>query len=398
MGTQFQNVFLVQCTSTKGRHQTYKYCSLFVKGILVRLDMIKRFFKPQTSSGSTSNSLSLSSPSCPVVNDNVNSSQPSHKDIILDQNLLKPNLGIERLNAHVSEVNSVHNRCFKMMLNLSNQAQSILTSFDKQSEKTKSEYRVRLNTSIDVARYLLKEGMSFRGHDEREASTRRGNFLDLLKWGSFKRREMLRDDQAEKLEELLVLGEIHTGSGLNQELGLQRADQDIVSAMKLVGFAKRQLQDMRDSRWNSLIKDVSLFCVKHSIVISEMNMNYVRGKSKRKKSSGTYSYNLRAEVFYAIIDLQLSELNNHFNKVNIDLLLSMASLSRDNSFVNYDKDKIMKLATHYPNEFTDSMLEDLSFELEIYIDYVREAGNEFSNLKRLGDLSETLVKTNLHMT
>ncbi|XP_070039896.1 uncharacterized protein [Nicotiana tomentosiformis] len=308
------------------------------------------------------------------------------------------NKGIERLNAHVSEVNSVHNRCFKMMLNLSNQAQSILTSFDKQSEKTKSEYRVRLNTSIDVARYLLKEGMSFRGHDEREASTRRGNFLDLLKWSSFKRREMLRDDQAEKLEELLVLGEIHTGSGLNQELGLQRADQDIVSAMKLVGFAKRQLQDMRDSRWNSLIKDVSLFCVKHSIVIPEMNMNYVRGKSKRKKSSGTYSYHLRAEVFYAIIDLQLSELNNHFNKVNIDLLLSMASLSRDNSFVNYDKDKIMKLATHYPNEFTDSMLEDLSFELDIYIDYVREAGNEFSNLKRLGDLSETLVKTNLHMT
>ncbi|XP_070053981.1 uncharacterized protein [Nicotiana tomentosiformis] len=253
------------------------------EGILVRLDMIKRFFKPQTSSGSTSSSLSLSSPSCPVINDNVNSSQPSHKDIILDQNLLKPdpgerkkisefppnlrdrvrthyiqnepcrprnfifskinfgvklrhfnpewfntsysgwleysikedaafclccylfkneiggygekisdsftkvdfkawNKGIERFNAHVGEVNSVHNRCFKMMLDLSNQAQSILTSFDKQSKKTKSEYRVRLNTSIDVARYLLKEGMSFRGHDERETSTRRGNFLDLLKW------------------------------------------------------------------------------------------------------------------------------------------------------------------------------------------------------------------------
>nr|XP_016500461.1 PREDICTED: uncharacterized protein LOC107818902 [Nicotiana tabacum] len=34
---------------------------------------------------------------------------------------------------------------------------------------------------------------------------------------------MLRDDQAEKLEELLVLGKVHMGSGLNQELGLQRA-------------------------------------------------------------------------------------------------------------------------------------------------------------------------------
>ncbi|XP_070036639.1 uncharacterized protein [Nicotiana tomentosiformis] len=252
---------------------------------------------------------------------------------------------------------------------------------------------------------------------------------------------MLRDDQAEKLEELLVLGEVHTGSGLNQELGLQRAgdtrrgshfktvrnfislfssivhvfgvlaidgsnyhersmakslvddirfydivymlhlmlkvlaltydlsmalqkkEQDIVSAMKLVGFAKRQLQDIRDSRWNSLIKDVYLFCVKHGIVIPGMDMNYVRGKSK----------------------------------LNTDLLLGMASLSPDNSFANYDKDKIMKLATHCPNEFTDSMLEDLSFELDIYIDYVREADNDFSNLKRLGDLSKTLVKTNLHI-
>ncbi|XP_075109135.1 uncharacterized protein LOC142180928 [Nicotiana tabacum] len=129
-----------------------------------------------------------------------------------------------------------------------------------------------------------------------------------------------------------------------------------------------------------------------------MDMNYARGKSKRKKSSVTYSYHLRVEAFYAIIDLQLSELNSRFNEVNTDLLLGMASLSPNNSFANYDKDRIMKLATHYLNVFTDSMLEDLGFELDIYIDYVREAGNEFSNLKRLGDLSETLVKTNLHKT
>ncbi|XP_016440861.2 uncharacterized protein LOC107766575 [Nicotiana tabacum] len=63
-----------------------------------------------------------------------------------------------------------------------NQEQSILTSSDKQSEKIKSDHRVRLNASIDVIRYLLKEGMPFRGHDETVTSTRRGHFLDLLKW------------------------------------------------------------------------------------------------------------------------------------------------------------------------------------------------------------------------
>lgn len=33
---------------------------------------------------------------------------------------------------------------------------------------------------------------------------------------SFKRRDLLRQHQADKLEELLILGEIHTGRGLNQ--------------------------------------------------------------------------------------------------------------------------------------------------------------------------------------
>lgn len=81
-----------------------------------------------------------------------------------------------------------------------------------------------------------------------------------------------------------------------------------------------------------MLEDVSLFCVKHGIMIPEMDMNYACGKSKRKKSNVTYSYHLRVEVFYVIIDLQLSELNSRFNEVNTDLLLGKASLSPDNSF------------------------------------------------------------------
>ncbi|XP_070055380.1 uncharacterized protein [Nicotiana tomentosiformis] len=61
------------------------------------------------------------------------------------------NKATERLNTHIGEVNSLHNRCFMMMRDLINQEQAILTSFDKQSEKIKSDYRVRLNASIDVA-------------------------------------------------------------------------------------------------------------------------------------------------------------------------------------------------------------------------------------------------------
>ncbi|XP_059284842.1 uncharacterized protein LOC132038138 [Lycium ferocissimum] len=104
------------------------------------------------------------------------------------------------------------------------------------------------------------------------------------------------------------------------------------------------------------------------------------------------------ESLYAVIDLQLSELKSHFNEVNTDLLLGMASLSPENSFANYDKNKIMKLATYYLNELSASKLEDLSYDLDNYIYYVREVDKAFSKLKGLGDLSIALVKTNMPKT
>ncbi|XP_009622938.3 uncharacterized protein [Nicotiana tomentosiformis] len=195
------------------------------------------------------------------------------------------NKAIERFKAHVGEVNSIH-KYFNRMLDLMNQSQSIRTSFDKQSEKEKSESRRRLSSSIDVTRFILRLSLPFRGHDESQYSTNRGVFLELLQWygdidrdiGSIilenaPRNEMmcsrsiqkdivdvcakeiikaiiedldgdffgilvdeskdishkdqilldlLREHQAEKLEELLKSGEVHTGRGLNQERGLQR--------------------------------------------------------------------------------------------------------------------------------------------------------------------------------
>nr|XP_018629566.1 zinc finger MYM-type protein 1-like [Nicotiana tomentosiformis] len=68
------------------------------------------------------------------------------------------------------------------MLDLMNQSQSIHTSFDKQSEKEKNESRRRLSGSIDVARFILRLGFPFCGHDESQSSTNRGIFLKLLQW------------------------------------------------------------------------------------------------------------------------------------------------------------------------------------------------------------------------
>ncbi|KAM3245832.1 hypothetical protein P3L10_007599 [Capsicum annuum] len=60
--------------------------------------------------------------------------------------------------------------------------QSIEAAFYKLDEKSKNEYRVWLNTSIDVVQFLLNQGFALRGHDESESSLNKGNFLGALSW------------------------------------------------------------------------------------------------------------------------------------------------------------------------------------------------------------------------
>ena len=48
-------------------------------------------------------------------------------------------------------------------------------------------------------------------------------------------------------------------------LSLQRRDQDIANAIRLLHTAKRLFQMTRDEGWDSLMNDVTSFCVKHDI-------------------------------------------------------------------------------------------------------------------------------------
>lgn len=54
--------------------------------------------------------------------------------------------------------------------------QSIHNAFNKQKDMTKEEYLIRLNTPIDAIRFLMHQGLAFRGHDESEESKNKGNF------------------------------------------------------------------------------------------------------------------------------------------------------------------------------------------------------------------------------
>ena len=57
--------------------------------------------------------------------------------------------------------------------------QSVLV---KQSNKDKQDYRVQLNAIVDCIRFLLCRGLAFRGHDESQGSSDKGNFLELVQF------------------------------------------------------------------------------------------------------------------------------------------------------------------------------------------------------------------------
>ncbi|XP_042012272.1 zinc finger MYM-type protein 1-like [Salvia splendens] len=87
----------------------------------------------------------------------------------------------ERLRDHVGNHKSAHNRCRLACEDLMNQAQHIEVSLAKQSTQSKLDYRLRLNATIISLRYLIMQGLPFRGHDESEESLNQGNFLEFLK-------------------------------------------------------------------------------------------------------------------------------------------------------------------------------------------------------------------------
>ena len=77
----------------------------------------------------------------------------------------------------------------------------------------------------------------------------------------------------------------------------------------------------------------------------------VSERPRRNTQQNTNLHHYRVELFYTVIDMQLQELNNHFSEANTDLLLCMAYLNPSNSFVAFDKEKLICLTKFYPSNF-----------------------------------------------
>ncbi|CAN6700483.1 unnamed protein product [Malus baccata var. baccata] len=143
---------------------------------------------------------------------------------------------------------------------------------------------------------------------------------------------------------------------------------------------------------------VSSFCVEHEIEVPNMDDLYViQGKSLRKAPRKTNCHHYKVELFFEVIDFQLTELDDRFTEGNIELLICLASLSQNDLFVAFDKEKLVRLAQMYPKDFMDQDRLALQDQLDLYIHFVR-SDNDFSQLRGINELAKKMVEKGLHRT
>ncbi|KAK2371793.1 hypothetical protein QL285_073005 [Trifolium repens] len=60
-----------------------------------------------------------------------------------------------------------------------NQRQSVASKFARAARESEELYKIRLTCSVDCARFLIAQGLAFRGHDESFTSLNKGNFREM---------------------------------------------------------------------------------------------------------------------------------------------------------------------------------------------------------------------------
>jgi hypothetical protein len=88
----------------------------------------------------------------------------------------------DALDKHVGDVDSIHNAAQERYNSYLTPNMTIDNIIMKVGSEEKRLYKIRLTYSLRCLRFLLNQGLSFRGHDESEDFRNKGKFLELLKW------------------------------------------------------------------------------------------------------------------------------------------------------------------------------------------------------------------------
>ncbi len=127
---------------------------------------------------------------------------------------------------------------------------------------------------------------------------------------------------------------------------LQRKNQNIVSAIGLIGVVLRNINHMRADGWDGLFEEVKTFCLKRNIIVPNMEDTIpIRGRSRcRGATLVSYYHHFHHGIFNVVLDQILAELNNRFLERSTQLFIFIACLDPSNYFANFDENKLVELA------------------------------------------------------
>jgi hypothetical protein len=143
------------------------------------------------------------------------------------------------LSRHVGKHDSAHNKARQHYLAFKNQRQNIPHVLVRGTNSEQEKYKDRLLIMLGVVKFLLLQGLAFRGHDESITSKNKGNFKELLEWYTKK------DPTAEKL-----IGE----AGDNHKLTSHGIQLDLCKACA-EETTKAIIQDIGDSKFSLLVDE-----------------------------------------------------------------------------------------------------------------------------------------------
>ncbi|KAL5760967.1 hypothetical protein ACOSQ2_019805 [Xanthoceras sorbifolium] len=130
---------------------------------------------------------------------------------------------------------------------------------------------------------------------------------------------------------VFILLLLHRVLGLSDVLcrALQMKSQDILNALNLVSTTKLILQQLREDEWDDFFESVVSFYKRHDIDIPNMGERYMKGtrRSCQQRNNITVEHYYHFNIFNAVIDFHLMELNNRFTEKIVELLTLSEALN-----------------------------------------------------------------------
>ncbi|KAL8115118.1 hypothetical protein AgCh_021804 [Apium graveolens] len=268
--------------------------------------------------------------------------------------------------------NSAHNFAAKCYYNLKNQPCHLEKIVEKQSAEEIKRNRMRLKTSIDAIKWLTFQACAFRGHDESCNS---------------------KNQDISKREQMAIVVRFVDKSGFVRERFL-----DLVHVKDTTSLTLKTEICAILSHHNLNVQNIRGQGYDGASNMRDMNAPYcdvlksLRRQGKQKQME-TKEHHYRVEIFTAVIDQQLQELNYRFSEQMTELLILSASLNPRDGYRSFNIENIYKLADKfYPEDFLGDEKIHLQCELQHYgLDV--PVHPDLKNLSTLGDLCHGLVTT-----